>query len=335
MSKSLGNTVAPEKIFQQYGADVLRLWVAATDYRGEMTVSEEIFKQVSDAYRRIRNTARFMLSNLNGFEPVENSVIAEEMLAMDYWIVRRCQILQKELITHYHEYNFLNVYQKIHNFCVVELGGFYLDVIKDRQYTCQTDSLARRSTQTAMYHILEMLSRLIAPILSFTAEELWEHIPGEKADSVFLTSFSDAIGELPESKEFDDQFWSKLMEVKSAVNKELESKRSEKAIGSGLSAEVNLFCDEELMAILERLGEELRFVLIVSKVSIESIDKAGSEARLTSNPGLKILVSASKFLKCDRCWHHHSSVGKNSEHSLLCERCITNIEGLGESRSFV
>ena len=158
----------------------LRLWVAATDYRGEMTVSEEIFKQVADAYRRIRNTARFMLSNLNGFEPVENSVIAEEMLAMDYWIVRRCQILQKELITHYHEYNFLNVYQKIHNFCVVELGGFYLDVIKDRQYTCQTDSLARRSTQTAMYHILEMLSRLIAPILSFTAEELWEHIPGEK-----------------------------------------------------------------------------------------------------------------------------------------------------------
>ena len=155
---------------------------------------------------------------------------------MDYWIVRRCQILQKELITHYHEYNFLNVYQKIHNFCVVELGGFYLDVIKDRQYTCQTDSLARRSTQTAMYHILKMLSRLIAPILSFTAEELWEHIPGEKADSVFLTSFSDAIGELPESKEFDDKFWSKLMEVKSAVNKELESKRSEKAIGSGLSA---------------------------------------------------------------------------------------------------
>ena len=335
MSKSLGNTVAPEKIFQQYGADVLRLWVAATDYRGEMTVSEEIFKQVSDAYRRIRNTARFMLSNLNGFEPVENSVIAEEMLAMDYWIVRRCQILQKELITHYHEYNFLNVYQKIHNFCVVELGGFYLDVIKDRQYTCQTDSLARRSTQTAMYHILEMLSRLIAPILSFTAEELWEHIPGEKADSVFLTSFSDAIGELPESKEFDDQFWSKLMEVKSAVNKELESKRSEKVIGSGLSAEVNLFCDEELMAVLERLGEELRFVLIVSKVSIESIDKAGSEARLTSNSGLKVLVSASKFLKCDRCWHHHSSVGKNSEHSLLCGRCITNIEGLGESRSFV
>ena len=186
-----------------------------------------------------------------------------------------------------------------------------------------------------MYHILEMLSRLIAPILSFTAEELWEHIPGEKADSVFLTSFSDAIGELPESKEFDDQFWSKLMEVKSAVNKELESKRSEKVIGSGLSAEVNLFCDEELMAILERLGEELRFVLIVSKVSIESIDKAGSEARLTSNSGLKVLVSASKFLKCDRCWHHHSSVGKNSEHSLLCERCITNIEGLGESRSFV
>ena len=222
MSKSLGNTVAPDKIYQQYGADVLRLWVAATDYRGEMTVSEEIFKQVSDSYRRIRNTARFMLANLNGFDPAKHTIRPSEMLAMDYWIVRRCQLLQTELMSYYNDYNFLGVYQKIHNFCVVELGGFYLDVIKDRQYTLKSDSLARRSTQTAMFHILEMFSRLIAPIISFTADEIWENIPGDRADSVFLTNFSDAVEDLPELSDLDDQYWSTLMEVRSAVNKELK-----------------------------------------------------------------------------------------------------------------
>ena len=334
MSKSLGNTVAPEKIFQQYGADILRLWVAATDYRGEMTVSEEIFKQVSDTYRRIRNTARFMLANLNGFDPLKHTVKPNDMLAMDCWIVRRCRSLQSELLSHYHDYNFLGVYQKIHNFCVVELGGFYLDVIKDRQYTSKIDSLARRSTQTAMFHILEMISRLIAPIISFTADEIWENIPGDREDSVFLTNFSDAVEEFPESSELDDQYWSVLMEVKSAVNKELENKRSEKAIGSGLGAEVELFCDAKLMTELRRLEEELRFVLIVSKASVYDIDQADSTAIPTGISGLKIRVEASKFKKCDRCWHHHVSVGKSSDHPLLCERCITNVYGKGESRRF-
>jgi len=334
MSKSLGNTVAPDKIYQQYGADVLRLWVAATDYRGEMTVSEEIFKQVSDSYRRIRNTARFMLANLNGFDPAKHTIRPGEMLAMDYWIVRRCQLLQTELMQHYDDYNFLGVYQKIHNFCVVELGGFYLDVIKDRQYTLKSDSLARRSTQTAMFHILEMFSRLIAPIISFTADEIWENIPGDRADSVFLTNFSDAVEDLPELSELDDQYWSTLMEVRSAVNKELEVKRSEKVIGSGLSAELELFCSANLMADLKRLEEELRFVLIVSKASVYDIDDADSSAKPTGISGLKIRVEASNFEKCDRCWHHHVSVGKNSDHPLLCERCITNVEGDGETRRF-
>lgn len=334
MSKSLGNTVAPEKIFQQYGADILRLWVAATDYRGEMTVSDEIFKRVADAYRRIRNTARFMLANLNGFDPVTDSVAQDDMLALDYWIVRQCQLLQSEIISHYQDYNFLNVYQKIHNFCVIELGGFYLDVIKDRQYTTQADSLARRSTQTAMYHILEMLSRMIAPILSFTADEVWQNIPGARANSVFLTDFADAVAEFPESTDFSDEFWQKVMEVKTAVNKELEAKRAEKVVGSGLSAEVDLFCDSNLAELLNRLEEELRFVLIVSRASINAIESANGAAVQTEVSGLKLAVGASEHAKCARCWHHRADVGLESSHPSLCQRCVDNIDGVGESRSF-
>ena len=334
MSKSVGNTVAPEKIFQQYGADILRLWVAATDYRGEMTVSEEIFKRVADAYRRIRNTARFMLANLNGFDPSLDQVSSENLLALDYWIIRQSQILQKEVIDHYHAYNFLNVYQKLHNFCVIELGGFYLDVIKDRQYTTQTDSLARRSTQTAMYHILEMLSRMIAPILSFTADEIWQNIPGTRAVSVLLTDFSDSVTEFAEAQNFSDQFWRQIMVVKTAVNKELESKRAEKQVGSGLSAEVYLYCDQELEAMLNQLGQELRFVLIVSHTFIHSLDSAHDEAVDTDIPGLKLYVSPSIHTKCERCWHHSEDVGEVTEHPALCRRCIENIEGEGEQRSF-
>ena len=334
MSKSVGNTVAPEKIFQQYGADILRLWVAATDYRGEMTVSEEIFKRVADAYRRIRNTARFMLANLNGFDPSLDQVSSENLLALDYWIIRQSQILQKEVIDHYHAYNFLNVYQKLHNFCVIELGGFYLDVIKDRQYTTQTDSLARRSTQTAMYHILEMLSRMIAPILSFTADEIWQNIPGKRAVSVLLTDFSDSVTEFAEAQNFSDQFWRQIMVVKTAVNKELESKRAEKQVGSGLSAEVYLYCDQELEAMLNQLGQELRFVLIVSHTFIHSLDSAHDEAVDTDIPGLKLYVSPSIHTKCERCWHHSEDVGEVTEHPALCRRCIENIEGEGEQRSF-
>ena len=334
MSKSLGNTVAPDKIFQQYGADILRLWVAATDYRGEMTVSDEIFKRVADTYRRIRNTARFMLANLNGFDPSKNSVTPDSMIEIDRWIVRQCQTLQKELIAHYQDYNFLNIYQKIHNFCVIQLGGFYLDVIKDRQYTTQVDSLARRSTQTAMYHILEMLCRLIAPILSYTADEIWDNIPGDREDSVFLSDFSDGVSSFAESTEFPDEFWERVMEIKTAVNKELESGRAEKRLGSGLSAEVDLFCDEELTNLLSRLEGELRFVLIVSRASVKSIENADSNSVQTEINGLKLQVTASDYKKCERCWHHHSDVGKDKTHPSLCQRCINNIEGQGEQRNF-
>ncbi len=334
MSKSLGNTVAPAKIYQQYGADILRLWVAATDYRGEMTVSEEIFKRVADAYRRIRNTARFMLSNLNGFDPQTDAVASDELLALDYWIVRQCQLLQADVIDHYHDYNFLNVYQRIHNFCVIELGGFYLDVIKDRQYTTPTNSLARRSTQTAMYHVVEMLSRLTAPILSFTADEIWQNIPGERADSVFLTDFADSLDLLPESAEFPDEFWAQVMAVKTAVNKELEVKRADKSIGSGLSAEVDLYCSDSLKSLLDRLGEELRFVLIVSRASASDQDSAPESATKTEVDGLALQVTASAHKKCERCWHHRADVGSVPAHPTLCTRCVANIETKGEIRLY-
>ena len=336
MSKSLGNTVAPQQIYKQYGADILRLWIAATDYRGEMTVSDEIFKRVADAYRRIRNTARFMLANLNGFEPETDQLPSEQLLALDYWMIRRTQQLQHEIVQHYHEYNFLNIYQKLHNFCVVELGGFYLDVIKDRQYTTRADSIPRRSTQTAMYRCLEILSPLIAPILSYTAEEIWQKIPGSRAESVFLTDFEDIDSMYPESTEFGDQFWQKIMAVKTAVNKVLETKRAEKTIGASLSAEVDLYCDADLAKLLNRLGTELRFALIVSRASIKPIAEAAADSVETEISGMKLRVMPSTHAKCERCWHHREDVGQFDSHPTLCPRCVLNIagEGNGESRDF-
>ena len=334
MSKSLGNTVAPKQIYKQYGADILRLWVAATDYRGEMTVSDEIFKRIADSYRRIRNTTRFMLSNLNGFEPAQDIVPDDEMLALDRWIVRRTQQLQQQVLEHYKEYSFLSVNQKIQNFCIVELGSFYLDVIKDRQYTTQANSLARRSTQTAMYHILEILARLIAPILSFTADELWGHIPGKREESVFLSNFSDSVAGFAESEKFPDSFWQTLMSVKTALNKELELKRAEKLLGSGLSADVVLYCDEPLNAQLALLDNELRFVLMVSSVKVLPLASALDEVAQTEIEGLKLSVKASDHKKCERCWHHREDVGVEPVHPELCGRCVDNIDGDGELRLY-
>jgi isoleucyl-tRNA synthetase len=334
MSKSVGNTVAPSQIYQQYGADILRLWVAATDYRGEMTVSDEIFKRVADSYRRIRNTARFMLSNLNGFDPLTDQLEPEKMMELDYWIVRKSQLLQQEIIEHYHAYEFLNVYQKIHNFCVIELGGFYLDVIKDRQYTTASDSLARRSTQTAMFQILETLSRLIAPVLSFTADELWQHIPGKRVESVFLSNFSETTELLAEHEKFSDAFWDQILQIKTAVNRALEAKRADKSIGSSLSAEVDLYCAPELVESLARLETELRFVLIVSRATVKPLAGAPTGATDTELSGLKLKITASAHEKCERCWHFTSDIGGSENHPTLCQRCVDNIDGTGETRHF-
>lgn len=334
MSKSLGNTIEPEKVNNTLGADILRLWVAATDYSGEMAVSEQILQRSADAYRRIRNTARFLLSNLSGFDPARDLLPAEDMLALDRWAVDRTLLLQRELQEHYDEYRFWNVYSKVHNFCVQELGGFYLDIIKDRQYTTGANSVARRSCQTALYHISEALVRWIAPILAFTADEIWQYLPGERNESVMLNGWYEGLAELPADAELDRAYWDRVMAVKAAVNKELENQRTAKVIGGNLQAEVTLFAEEGLTGDLNKLGDELRFVLITSAASVVPFVQAPADAVTTEVEGLKLKVVKSGHIKCGRCWHFRADVGSNAEHPEICGRCVDNLSGSGEVRHY-
>jgi len=331
-SKSLGNVVAPQKVIDSLGADILRLWVASTDYTGEMAVSDQILQRSADSYRRIRNTARFLLSNLSGFDPAVNRVAPEDMIDLDRWAVDRALLLQQEIEQAYAEYRFLNVYQKVHNFCVQELGGFYLDIIKDRQYTTGADSLPRRSCQTALYLIAEALVRWIAPILSFTVDEIWQYLPGEREESVMLTTWYDGLFALPEGATLDRAYWDQVMAVKAAVNKELENQRAAKTLGGSLQAEITLYADSALQTVLEALGNELRFVLISSQAAVQPLEKAPEGAVASELSGLKLVVRKSEAPKCARCWHHSHSVGQDAAHPEICERCVTNVYGAGEVR---
>ena len=336
MSKSKGNVVAPQKVVGNLGADILRLWVSSTDYRGEMTVSDEILKRTADAYRRIRNTARFLLANLAGFDPAENLLPPSQLLALDAWAVARAAQLQEELLPAYEKYEFHQIYQKVHNFCSVDMGSFYLDVIKDRQYTTPANSLARRSAQSAIYHIIEAMSRWLAPILSFTGEEIWQQIPGQRGDSVFLETWYD----FPEQHlgQLDLAYWGGVMELRDAVNRELERLRNAGEIGANLQAEVTLYCGSELHQRLALLGDELRFVLITSAATIQPvINEPPPEAmhyQLENGDEVWIAVAASAHQKCTRCWHYREDVGSHAAHPELCGRCVENIDGEGEMRRF-
>ena len=332
MSKSLGNVVAPQEVNDSLGADILRLWVSSTDYSGERAVSKQILQRSADAYRRIRNTTRFLLSNLNGFDPKQHALAPEQMLDLDRWAVDRALLVQQEISEAYDTYKFWNVYQKVHNFCVQELGGFYLDIIKDRQYTTGADSTARRSCQTAMYHIAEALVRWIAPILAFTAEEIWQYLPGERNESVMLNTWYEGLTALPEGSALDRAFWDQVLDVKMAVNKELENLRNAKVIGGNLQAEVTLYADDQLTATLNKLGDELRFVLITSAARVAPLAEAGEGAVDTDVTGLKLSIVKSGHGKCVRCWHFLPDVGTHANHPELCGRCVTNIEGPGEVR---
>ncbi|BAP13325.1 MAG: isoleucine--tRNA ligase [Alcanivorax borkumensis] len=334
MSKSVGNVIAPQEVWNDLGADILRLWVCATDYRGEMSVSKDILKQMGDSYRRIRNTSRFLLSNLSGFEPATDALQPEQMLALDRYIVDRALQVQAEIQDLYDGYHFHQVYQKLHNFCALDLGGFYLDIIKDRQYTTQADSVARRSCQTALYHIAQALVRWMAPVLSFTAEEIYENLPGERLDSVFLAEWYDGLFALADNADMGRAFWDKVQDAKQAVNKAIEGARAAKLIKGSLSAEVVLFVDAEQNALLQRLGDELRFVTITSAAVLKPLAEAPAELEDTSVAGLKVQVLASDHAKCARCWHHQPDVGSHAEHPELCGRCITNVEGDGEVRHY-
>ncbi len=333
MSKSIGNVIPPQKVMNDLGADVLRLWVAATDFSAEMSVSDEILKRTADSYRRIRNTARFLLANLEGFNPDTDLLPAEELIALDQWAVNRTATLQQEIIALYDTYQLHSIYQKLHNFCIVDMGGFYLDIIKDRQYTTKADSVARRSAQTALYHIAEAFTRWITPILSYTADELWDALPSiaQREKNVFLAEWY----ALPktENSVMDADYWSQVAQVKNAVNKVIEEKRNDGVVGKSLTASATLYVNEAMYKVLAPLQDELRFVLITSSATIAMGD-APSEAVVTEVDGLSVLVEANTDAKCVRCWHQRPDVGTHNEHPELCGRCIENVDGKGEVRHF-
>jgi isoleucyl-tRNA synthetase len=343
MSKSLGNVVLPQKVVSTLGADVLRLWVASTDYANEIGVSDEILRRTADSYRRIRNTARFLLGNLAGFDPARDAVPMDALVDLDRWVIARTAGLQRELVAAYRNYDFHLIYQKVHNFCVVDLGGFYLDVLKDRLYTTPAQGHARRSAQTAMQAIAEAMVRWLAPILSFTAEEIWRHLPGARPESVFFSTWSELPDAAATACTVD---WPVVLEVRSAVLRELERLRVEGRIGGPLDAEVDLYAPPAVRGALEALGEELRFVMITSQarvhpaaarpaesVAASSAPPAG-ESGAGSGPdsGLWLRVQPSSAPKCVRCWHKRADVGSAAAHPELCARCAVNVDGPGETR---
>jgi isoleucyl-tRNA synthetase len=335
MSKSKGNVVAPQKVMNNLGADILRLWVAGTDYRGEMTVSDEILKRSADVYRRLRNTARYLLSNLNGFDPQANSVDFDNMLAIDQWAVDRAAKIQDEVIEAYEQYQFHQVLQKIHNFCAMDMGGFYLDISKDRQYTTQADSRARRSAQTAMHHIVEALVCWLAPIASYTADEIWEHLPGEHSASIFLESWYTGLQTFADDAAMGRDYWNIVIEVRELVSKAMETQRNDGKIKSSLEATVELYCSESLFSTLNQLGSELRFVFICSDAVVFPLEHAPDAANSTENDQLKLRILPITHQKCTRCWHLREDVGTHAQHPELCSRCIENVDGAGEVREFV
>ncbi|WP_439236298.1 isoleucine--tRNA ligase [Lonepinella koalarum] len=328
MSKSIGNIVTPQQVIDKFGSDILRLWVAATDYTGEMTVSDEILKRTADSYRRIRNTARFLLANLNGFEPTRDLVKPEEMISLDRWAVDCALQAQNEIKDSYDNYQFHAVVQRLMKFCSIEMGSFYLDIIKDRQYTTKADSLARRSCQTALWHIAEALVRWIAPILSFTADEIWHYIPGERSEFVFTEEFYDGLFALDSNEQFDDAYWQQILTVRDEINRVLETARNDKIIGGGLEAEVTIFANDEYARLLAKLGNELRFVTITSKADVKPL--AAADVAEGEVKGLAIKVIHSANHKCPRCWHYSDSPTENT----LCSRCEENVNGNGEVRKF-
>jgi isoleucyl-tRNA synthetase len=334
MSKSLGNVIVPQKVVGALGADVLRLWIAATDYSNEMSLSDEILKRVAESYRRIRNTARFLLGNLAGFDPQTDQTAMVDMVAVDRWALKRTQELQDELIEAYRNYQFHLIYQKVHNFCSVDLGGFYLDVLKDRLYTTGAKSAPRRSAQTAMYWILEAMVRWLAPILSFTAEEIWRFTPGARDESVFMQTWVQLPLVAPTSHEVD---WDLIFKVRSGVSRELEKLRNGGAIGGPLDAEIDLYCEPALQDALLRFGEELRFAFITSDVRVHAAKDRPAEAMPIEEGEANVawvLARASEHTKCTRCWHKRADFGSDPKHPELCGRCVINIEGSGETRRF-
>jgi isoleucyl-tRNA synthetase len=337
MSKSLGNVIEPKKVMQTSGADVLRLWIAATDYANEMALSDEILKRMSESYRRMRNTVRYLLGSFAGFDPGADAVPVEQLVAIDRWAIARTAALQEEITEAYRKYQYHLIYQKVLNFCVADLGGFYLDLLKDRLYTTPKKGLPRRSAQTALFHIAESMVRWLAPILSYTADEIWSFMPGKRSESVFLETWH----ALPRI-EADPIDWNLFIQLKVAVAGELEKLRVAGTIGGNLDAEIEVFARDEFRDKLMALGDELRFLLITSEARVKRVSNAAGPpvgaikvADIAKEGGVWIRVQASTAPKCERCWHHRPEVGSNPEHSTICGRCVENLEEPGEARRYV
>ncbi len=337
MSKSRGNVVAPQKVVDRLGADILRLWVAATDYRAEMAVSDEILRRMADAYRRIRNTARYLLANLHGFDPTQHTLPAARLLPLDRWALDRAAQVQERVLAAYEDYQFHVIYQVVHNFCAVDMGSLYLDVTKDRLYTLPRDHAARRSAQTAMLAILEAMVRWLTPILSFTADEIWEFMPGDRTAPVLAAEWYRGLPVLDSQAVLSRDDWALLLEARDAVSKVLEGLRKADAIGAGLDANVDLYCEGTLHDVLNRPAEELHFLFITSSARVHELQEAPENAqRFTLSAGeLAVAAAPSPYPKCTRCWHHVPDVGQDPRHPQLCGRCIENIEGDGEVRQWI
>ncbi|HDR1415249.1 TPA: isoleucine--tRNA ligase [Pasteurella multocida] len=328
MSKSIGNIVTPQEVMDKFGGDILRLWVASTDYTGEISVSDEILKRAADAYRRIRNTARFLLANLNGFDPKRDLVKPEEMMVLDRWAVDCAYQAQNEIKDAYDNYQFHAVIQRLMKFCSIEMGSFYLDIIKDRQYTTKADSLARRSCQTALWHIAEALVRWIAPVLSFTADEIWQYIPGERGEFVFTEEFYNGLFALDANEQMNDAYWQQVITLRNEVNRVLEQARNDKIIGAALEAELTIYANDTYAPLLAKLQNELRFVLLTSKAEVKPLADADVAEGEVKGFAVKVVRSANH--KCPRCWHYSDSKDAES----LCSRCDENVNGQGEVRQF-
>jgi len=322
MSKSLGNGIEPQDIMKTLGADILRLWIASADYSNEMSLSQEILKRNADAYRRLRNTARFLLGNLDGFDPARHRVAPADMVALDRWIVHRAFEVQEKIKAAYTSYTMAEIVQLLLNFCSVDLGSLYLDVTKDRLYTMPVDSRGRRSAQTAMYHIAEAFTRWIAPILSFTADELWGYLPGERKDNVLFATWYDGLEPLPSDAPLTAADFDQLLALREQVSKVLEPMRANGAIGAALEAEITVAADADTAARWQPLADELRFLLISGDVQV----------RPATTDEVFVSAQPTEKTKCVRCWHYRADVGTVAAHPELCGRCVTNIDGAGEDR---
>lgn len=324
MSKSKGNVVAPQKVMDTYGADILRLWVASTDYSGELTISDEILKRVAEGYRRIRNTLRFLLANLADFDASKDLLPVEQWLEIDRYALKLTHDLQDHILADYNRYEFHLAVQKFVSFCSEDLGGFYLDILKDRLYTTGETSHARRAAQSALHHITHAMMRLMAPILSFTADEIWQTL-GLDAEA---TVFEDNWYALP-AHGLDSQkikAWERLIEVRATAQKHIEMLRGEGKVGSSLQAEIDINVGEETYNLLKEFGDDLRFVMITSRATLHQISGFGNET-------ISVSVQASSHEKCDRCWHYRADVGADAAHPTICGRCVSNLFGAGEARS--